>query len=86
MQEDLNQRVLDVEQALRGLDLQETITVLAFVLTREGLSYMDPEHHTGSNQEIGQNILKHHAQHGQTIEGAVAMQGLSMLEWLDGEK
>lgn len=47
---------------------------------------MDPEHHTGSNQEIGQNILKHHAQHGQTIEGAVAMQGLSMLEWLDGEK
>lgn len=66
--------------------LVDSIEILANVLLLLGFKHMGTNEDLNKIETIIDYVAKYKKQHGETLEGALAHQGLLMLMWLNNRK
>lgn len=80
-----NQKITEqIKQELADLDLKDQVEILANVIMFIGVTHMgDTEPITVQN--IAEVVLKDRQSNGETVANALALQGLTMMLWLQNE-
>jgi len=71
-----------IEQ-LSELSLEDQVEILANVITFMGASRLDDAPTNINPQNIAEIVLKDRSSNGETLANALALQGITMLMWLD---
>lgn len=79
-----NERVFNsVLEQLSALSLEDQVEILANVITFLGASRLDDAPENINPQNIAEIVLQDRKSNGETLANALALQGLTMLMWLD---
>lgn len=75
-----------IRELLNGISLRSQVEILANVITFMGASHLAgaPEHITHKN--IATVVLRDRESNGETVANALALQGLTMLAWLEDKQ
>lgn len=84
------QAVHQITEILEGFSVKDVVEILANVLIFKGVSGMKDTPSNVKAEQITPFVLKDRDKHGETIFNSLALQGLTMLIWVEetnkGEK
>ena len=75
-----------IRETIEGISLRSQVEILANVITFLGASHLAgaPEHITHEN--IARVVLQDRDSNGETVANVLALQGLTMLAWLEDKR
>lgn len=82
-----NEILLQLKEILSCIPLDKQVEVLANYMLQEGVScFHGAASLSFDPQDIAKTVLNYRLEHGETLEGALALQGLMMLGWTEQKR